>query len=169
MARKSFITVLCLLVLVSFSLTGCLTTTQKGSAIGTGVGAGAGAGIGAIFGGSKGALIGAGIGALSGAAGGALVGDQQDKRREQAEREALQRQLEIERQSPSQENKTKIEEHYEYVKKKEWIDTSKEERIWVEGYEDDERKVEGHYETKTIPSGYWKEYEEKVLIPEHYE
>ncbi|MGR3219939.1 MAG: YMGG-like glycine zipper-containing protein [Candidatus Anammoxibacter sp.] len=168
MANKSLIIVLSLTVITAFCFTGC-TTTQKSSGMGAGLGAGLGAAIGAAFGGGKGALIGAGIGALTGAAGGAMVGDQADQKREQAERSELQRQLEMERKSSSGQGKSFIEGHNEYVKKRKWVDTSKQERVWVEEFEDENRKVDGHYETRNVPGGYWNEYEEKTWIPDHYE
>ena len=167
--RNKFVSVLiCVLTVTAFSLTGC-TTTQQGAGIGAGAGAGIGALIGNAIGGGKGALIGAGIGALTGATGGAIAGDQVDKKREEAEKLEMQRQLEAEKMSNSGEGKTFIEGHYEYAKKKKWVDTSKQERVWVEEFQDENKKVEGHYETRTVPSGYWEEYEEKTWIPEHYE
>lgn len=170
MVNRRFVVGLSVLSMSFLFFTGCnMTQTQRGAAVGTGVGAGLGAAIGSAIGGKKGALIGSGIGALTGAAGGSMVGDQMDARREEAEKIELQRQLEVEKQSRSGDGKTFIEGHHEYVKKKKWIDTSTRERVWVEGYEDNNRKVEGHYETRDVPSGRWEEYEEKVWIPDHYE
>lgn len=62
-----------------------------------------------------------------------------------------------------------IHGHYEYVKKRKWVDTSKRERVWVEERIVGDRRIEGHYEHRKIPSGYWQEYEEKIWIPAHYE
>lgn len=166
--NRTFIVVLFSFLIIGFCLSGC-TTTQQGAGVGAGAGAGLGAVIGSAFGGGKGALIGAGIGALTGATGGAIVGDHMDKQREEAEKAELQRQLETEKLSNSGAGQSFIEGHYEYVKKKKWVDTSSQERVWVEEFEDDERKVEGHYEKRNIPSGHWEEYEEKTWIPDHYE
>ena len=64
---------------IAIVTSGCLTTTQKGAAIGTGAGAALGTGFGALAGNaSMGAMVGAGVGAL----GGALAGDYADKKRE---------------------------------------------------------------------------------------
>ncbi|KAA3603892.1 MAG: hypothetical protein D8M57_05045 [Candidatus Scalindua sp. AMX11] len=154
------------MAVVSILTAGCLTTTQKSAGVGTGVGAALGAGIGAIVGDPA---LGAAIGAGAGALGGALVGDSMDKKREDRERADMQRQLELERQSSSGQGKNYIEGHYEYVKKREWVDTSKKERVWVEERVDGDRRIEGHYEDRLVPSGNWNEYEEKTWIPAHYE
>ncbi|GJQ60733.1 MAG: hypothetical protein SCALA701_35340 [Candidatus Scalindua sp.] len=165
MNRKVFLFVIGMAV-VSILTAGCLTTTQKSAGVGTGVGAALGAGIGAIVGDPA---LGAAIGAGAGALGGALVGDSMDKKREDRERADMQRQLELERQSSSGQGKNYIEGHYEYVKKREWVDTSKKERVWVEERVDGDRRIEGHYEDRLVPSGNWNEYEEKTWIPAHYE
>lgn len=165
MSKKYIFAAVCV-ASISILATGCLTTTQKGAAVGTGAGAALGAGIGALTGSpAMGAAIGAGAGAL----GGALVGDHLDKKREAAEKAQMERQLEMERKSSSGEGKNYIEGHYEYVKKRKWVDTSKKERIFVEERMEGDRRIEGHYEDRNVPSGYWQEYEEKVWIPEHYE
>lgn len=165
MSKKFIFAAVCV-ASISILATGCLTTTQKGAAVGTGAGAALGAGIGALTGSpAMGAAIGAGAGAL----GGALVGDHLDKKREAAEKAQMERQLEMERKSSSGEGKNYIEGHYEYVKKRKWVDTSKKERIFVEERMEGDRRIEGHYEDRNVPSGYWQEYEEKVWIPEHYE
>jgi len=107
---------------ISMLTAGCMTTTQKGTAVGTGVGAALGTGIGALAGhAGMGAIVGAGAGAV----GGALVGDHMDQKRDEAEKANLRRQLELERQSGSGRGQNKIEGHYEYVKKRKWVDTSK--------------------------------------------
>ena len=165
MSRKIILAAVCVAAISIFA-GGCMTTTQKGTAVGTGVGAAVGAGIGAIVGDPA---MGAAIGAGAGAVGGALVGDDMDKKREAAEKADLQRQLELERQSSSGRGQNKIDGHYEYVKKRKWVDTSKSERVWVEERIEGDRRIEGHYEDRNVPSGYWQEYEEKVWIPEHYE
>lgn len=162
---KIVITFLSVMILL-ICTTGCLTTTQKSSGIGAGVGAALGAGIGALIGDpAMGAAIGAGAGSL----GGALVGDHMDKKREEAEKADLERQLELEKQFGSGEGKNYIEAHYEYVQKRKWVDTSKKERVWVEERDEDDRRIEGHYEERLVPSGYWEEYEEKTWVPAHHE
>ncbi len=166
MYRKIIIAVLCVASIAILS-TGCqMTGTQKGTAAGAGVGAALGAGIGALTGNAAmGAAIGAGVGAV----GGGLTGDHMDKKREAAEKADLQRQLELERQSGSGQGQNKVDAHYEYIKKRKWVDTSKKERVWVEERIEGDRRIEGHYQDRNVPSGYWQEYEEKVWIPEHYE
>ncbi|KHE92278.1 MAG: hypothetical protein K8F52_09260 [Candidatus Scalindua rubra] len=165
MYKKTIIAVMCVAA-ISVLTTGCMTTTQKGTVGGAGLGAALGAGIGALTGNAgMGAAIGAGVGAV----GGGLAGDHMDKKREAAEKADMQRQLEMERQSGSGKGLNKIEAHYEYVKKRKWVDTSKKERVWVEERIEGDRRVEGHYQDRNVPSGYWQEYEEKVWVPEHYE
>ena len=163
MSKKIIFVCICFAT-ISMLTAGCMTTTQKGTAVGTGVGAALGTGIGALAGhAGMGAIVGAG------AVGGALVGDHMDQKREVAEKANLRRQLELERQSGSGRGQNKIEGHYEYVKRRKWVDTSGKERIWVEERNDGERRIEGHYEDRNVPSGYWQEYEEKIWIPGHYE
>ena len=166
MYKKIIIAVVCVATIAILS-TGCqMTGTQKGTAAGAGLGAALGAGIGALTGNAgMGAAIGAGVGAV----GGGLTGDHMSKKREAAEKADLQRQLELERQSGSSQGQNKIDAHYEYVKKRKWVDTSKNERVWVEERVDGDRRIEGHYEDRNVPSGHWDEYEEKIWIPEHYE
>ncbi|HLG31280.1 MAG TPA: hypothetical protein VI387_13810, partial [Candidatus Brocadiales bacterium] len=69
----------------------------------------------------------------------------------------------------SGQGKTFVQGHYEYINKKEWIDTTKTERVWVPEHTEGDRTIEGHYEEKPVPGGYWREYQEKVWIPDHYE
>ena len=164
MYKKIIIAIVCVAAIAVLS-TGC-TTTQKSTAAGTGIGAALGAGIGALAGN---AAMGAAIGAGAGAAGGALVGSNKEKKRVEAEKADLERQLELERQSGSGRGLNKIDAHYEYIKKRKWVDTSKKERVWVEERIEGDRRIEGHYQDRNVPSGYWQEYEEKVWIPEHYE
>ena len=165
MSRKIILAVICVAA-ISVLATGCMTTTQKGAVAGTGIGAALGAGIGALTGSpAMGAAIGAGVGAV----GGALIGDNIDKKREAAERANLQRQLELERQSSSGQGKNYIEGHNEYVKKRKWVDTSEKTKVFVEERIEGDRRIEGHYEDRNVPSGYWQEYEEKIWIPSHYE
>ncbi len=158
-------TVMCVMVIAIIS-SGCLTTTQKGTAIGTGAGAALGTGFGALAGSaSTGALIGAGVGAVSGA----LAGDYMDRKREETEYAQLQRQLYMERQSRSGQGKHYIEGHHEYVKKRKWVDSSRKERVWIAERFEGERRIEGHYEERLAPSGHWQEYEEKTWVPGHHE
>jgi len=163
--KQIIVSIICIAAL-SVLATGCMTTTQKGTGLGAGIGAGLGAGIGALTGNTG---MGAAIGAGAGAVGGALVGDHMDKKREAAEKAALYRQLELERQSSFGQGRQKIDGHYEYIKKRKWADTTKTEKVWVEERYEGDRRIEGHYEDRSVPSGYWQEYEEKVWIPEHYE
>ncbi len=114
MSRKIILAVICV-ASIAILATGCMTTTQKGTAAGAGVGAALGAGIGALTGNAG---MGAAIGAGAGAVGGALVGDHMDTKREAAEKAELERQLELERQSSSGQGQNYIEGHYEYVKKR---------------------------------------------------
>ncbi len=81
----------------------------------------------------------------------------------------MERQLELERKAGSGEGKNYIEEHYEYVKKRKWIDTSQKEKVWVEERVEGDRRIDPHYEDRLVPSGYWEEYEEKIWVPSHYE
>ncbi len=160
------ITAVVCIAAIAILATGCMTTTQKSTAVGAGTGAALGAGIGALTGSPA---MGAAIGAGAGAVGGALVGDHMDQKREEAERAEMQRQLELERKASSGQGKNLIDGHYEYVKKRKWVDTSKKERVWVDERYEGNRRIEGHYEEKLIPGGHWQEYEEKTWIPEHYE
>lgn len=96
------------IILLLFAINGCMTTTQKGAAVGTGAGALLGAGIGALTGHpGMGALIGGGLGA----AGGALVGDNIDNKREEMEKAQHNREIEMET------VKTKDEEETIYTRK----------------------------------------------------
>ena len=165
MYKKIIIAVVCVAA-ISILTTGCMTTTQKGTVGGAGIGAALGAGIGALAGNAgMGAAIGAGVGAV----GGGLIGDNMDRKREDSEKADLERQLELERQTGSTQGQNKIDAHYEYIKKRKWVDTSESERVWVEERLEGDRRIEGHYEDRNVPSGYWQEYEEKVWIPEHFE
>ena len=119
--KQIIVSIICIAAL-SVLATGCMTTTQKGTGLGAGIGAGLGAGIGALTGNTG---MGAAIGAGAGAVGGALVGDHMDKKREAAEKAALYRQLELERQSSFGQGRQKIDGHYEYIKKRKWADTTK--------------------------------------------
>ncbi len=79
------------------------------------------------------------------------------------------RQLALEKQKSSGQGKNYIEGHYEYVKKRKWVDTSKKERVWVDERYEDERRIEGHYEERLVALGHWQEYEEKTWVPGHHE
>jgi hypothetical protein len=138
---------MCIAVL-SILTTGCLTTTQKGAIIGTGVGTATGTMIGTFTGNTA---MGAAIGAGTGAVGGALVGDHMDQKREEAERAEMQRQLALERQSSSGQGKNLIDGHYEYVKKRKWVD---------ERYEGDRRSDWVDVKIMTTP--------EKEIIKKYY-
>ena len=171
---KSTFLAVCLVLATASS--GCLSA-QQSTGVGTLGGAGAGAGIGALLGNPMlGALIGAGLGAI----GGALAKDQIEKRERKKEVKELEEQLMEGRKEPAKEgsgskatatasDKTFVEGHNEYVMKKEWIDTSEKERVWIEEKMEGDRRIEGHYEERLVPSGYWELNEEKVWIPDHYE
>lgn len=58
-----------------------------------------------------------------------------------------------------------IKGHWGYVKKKRRVETGKRERVWVPERIEGNRRIEGHYEQKWVPGGYWEEYTEKVWIP----
>ncbi|HPA45495.1 MAG TPA: YMGG-like glycine zipper-containing protein [bacterium] len=150
-----------LLVAAPLVLTGCTTlqTTAVGTALGAGVGAIAGHQSGRA---GEGVAIGAGAGALTGA----LVGSMMENHALKAERRAIERSNRV---AYSGGSGNWIDGHYEYVVKKEWVDTTTTERVWVKEYQDGDRRIEGHYEVRKVPSGYYREYEEKIWIPGHYE
>ena len=154
------------LVIISLLTTGCQTTSKQSAGMGTGIGTLLGAGIGALLGDPG---LGMAIGAGAGSLGGAVVGDQLEKKRAEAEKAELERQLEPERKAESGEGKNYIEGHNEYVKKRIWIDTSQKEKVFVEERIEGDRRIESHYENRLVPSGYWEEYEEKIWVPSHYE
>ena len=169
---KGMFLAICLLLPVASA--GCLAS-QNTTGVGALGGAGAGAGIGAVLGNpGLGALVGAGIGAL----GGALVQDHLEKKKMENESKELEKQLTEGRETLAKENsgqkpaatdKSFIEGHYEHVVGKKWVDTSKKEHVWVEEKVEGDRRIEGHYEDRLVPSGYWEVYEEKIWIPDHYE
>ncbi len=165
---------LCLVLIVGLAVTGAgCTETQKGAGVGALAGGAGGALIGSFFGvPGMGAAIGAGGGAL----GGALIGDQMEKKDRDKEKQELEQQLQEKDQqvqaaemNRSNEGKTFIQGHYEYINKKQWVDTTTTERVWVPETVEGDRTIEGHYEEKPIPSGHWEEYTEKVWVPDHYE
>ncbi len=129
-------------------------------------GGAAGAGIGAAFGNPLlGAMVGLGLGTV----GGTLVQDHLDKKQAEKERKELEEQLEATNPPNKKRQKSFIEGHYEYIMKNKWVDTSKRERVWVEERMEEDKKIEGHFEERTVPSGYWEEFQEKVWVPDHYE
>jgi len=163
------------LIAATALLFGCTATEQ-----GAGVGAASGAGLGAIIGHQSGhGGEGAAIGAAAGAIVGGMIGHQVDKEQQgrqmdQAYEEGIR---DGRRGTPSSgsglsEGKgsgTWVEGHYEYVTKKEWVDTTKTERVWVEEQVLGNRRIEAHWEERKVPSGFWRSYEEKIWIPGHYE
>jgi hypothetical protein len=52
-----------------------------------------------------------------------------------------------------------------YVKKKRWVEAGKWERVWIPERREGNRRIEGHYEQRWVPGGYWEEYMERVWIP----
>jgi hypothetical protein len=150
-------------------LSGCTATEQ-----GAGIGAATGAGLGAIIGHQSGqAGEGAAIGAAAGAITGGLIGHQADKK--QHRQEVNRAYQEGRRDAPkgpeasAGSKGTWVEGHYEYVTKKEWVDTTTRERVWVEEQVIGDRRIEGHWEERDVPSGHWRSYEEKTWVPGHYE
>ncbi|MFV1976007.1 MAG: glycine zipper domain-containing protein, partial [Candidatus Scalindua sp.] len=92
MRNKVAFAIMCLAI-ISILATGCQTTTKKSSGIGAGIGTILGAGIGALLGDPG---LGMAIGAGAGSLGGAVVGSQLEKKRAEAEKAELERQLEPE-------------------------------------------------------------------------
>ena len=80
--RKSLVAII---ILVAFTLSGCATDTKKkkGALLGAGIGTIVGAGVGYAVGGGKGAAIGAGSGMLVGGLTGAAIGNYMDKQEEE--------------------------------------------------------------------------------------
>lgn len=151
---------------------GCTATEQ-----GAGIGAMTGAGLGAIIGHQSGrGGEGAAIGAAAGAIAGGLIGHQADKEQYQMRRSQVYEQgrwdsrAEVPSSGPAVKGRgTWVEGHYEYVTKQEWVDTTTTERVWVEEQVIGNRRIEGHWEERPVPSGYWRTYEEKTWVPAHYE
>jgi len=166
MAIRILVSVLGVFLLLS----GCTATEQ-----GAGIGAATGAGLGAIIGHqSKEAGPGAAIGAAAGALVGGLIGhevekDQQKKEVESAYQQGRQDSSGSSVSSSSSGKGTWVEGHYEYVTKKEWVDTTTRERVWVEEQVIGDKRIEGHWVERDVPSGYWRSYEEKTWIPGHFE
>ena len=154
-----------LVLAVPLTLGGCSTigtATTVGTALGAGLGAIAGNQCGRA---GEGTAIGAGVGALTGA----VVGSIMENREMQAERRVLEHHRRVVYSEPYRGSGTWIDGHYEYVQKKEWVDATTSERVWVKEYWDGNRRIEAHYEVRKVPSGYWRDYEEKIWVPGHYE
>ncbi|MFN3466981.1 MAG: hypothetical protein ACK4WF_04665, partial [Candidatus Brocadiales bacterium] len=92
-----------------------------------------------------------------------------DKKRAEKEKKELEEQLEVANPPTPSPQKSFIEGHYEYIKKKRWVDTSTRERVWVEERQEEGKKIEAHFEDRLTPSGHWEEVEEKTWVPDHYE
>lgn len=88
MKGKMFIAVMVVLIVCLLSFGGCKTSAGTGGLIGTGIGAIAGQAIG---GDTKSTLIGAALGGGTGY----IIGDQQDKKKTQAEMENLRQEMNI--------------------------------------------------------------------------
>jgi len=157
---------------ISALLVGCTATEQ-----GAGIGAASGAGLGAIIGHQSGETgEGAAIGAAAGALVGGLIGHQVDKEEQQRALDNAYRQGRYD--APGQVSGSAsrrrgkgnwIDGHYEYVTKKEWVDTTTTERVWVEEQVIGDRRIEAHWEERQVPDGHWRTYEEKTWVPGHYE
>ena len=160
------------LLVTATLFSGCTATEQ-----GAGIGAASGAGLGAIIGhqsghAGEGALIGAGAGAVLGG----LIGHDIEKREHEEEVEDAYEQGRRDSRTetgrsdrPTTGKGDWVEGHYEYVTKKEWVDTTTRERVWVEEQVIGDRRVEAHWEERDVPSGHWRTYEEKTWVPGHYE
>ena len=107
MRSKIIITFLSI-AFVSILTTGCLSTTQKGAVIGAGVGTATGTMVGTFTGNTA---MGAALGAGAGVVGGALVGDHLDKNREEQEKVERYRQLELEKQNSSAQEREYAKRH----------------------------------------------------------
>ena len=150
-----------LLVVALMMLVGC-TTVQHSAATGGMLGAMTGAIIGHQSGeAAAGAGIGAGVGALLGA----LAQDYTDHVEERAVREYRAREGISASRYDYRGGTRSVDSHYEYEKKRVWVDTSHDERVWVPEHYAGGRRIEGHYETKHIVDGYWKTVEEKIWVP----
>lgn len=153
-----------LYLLTLFLVSGCLS--DQADTVGMAGGTAAGAGIGAALGSPGiGAIIGLGLGSI----GGKFAQDRINKTRAEKEKKELEKQLEAANPPAILPQKNFIEGHYEYIMKNRWVDTSKVERVWVGEHLEEGKKIEGHFEERLVPSGYWEEYEDKVWIPDHYE
>ncbi|MFH1738657.1 MAG: YMGG-like glycine zipper-containing protein [bacterium] len=163
--KKHYMVGMALFLTAPLLFAGC-TTMGTSTALGTMMGAGLGAVAGNQSGrAGEGAAIGAGVGALTGALVGSVMENQQIK----TERRVLERQRRVAYSVPAPSSGTWIDGHYEHVRKSEWVDTTTSERVWVREYWDGNRRIDAHYEVRKVPSGYWREYEEKIWVPGHYE
>jgi len=150
-------------ILASLLLTcvGCATLEQ--SAI---TGGALGAMTGAIIGHQSGeTAAGAGIGTAVGIVAGALAHDYTDHVRENAVEEYRM----YHESRPSgyawRSGTKSVDGHYEYETKRVWVDTSRDERVWVPEHYAGSRRIEGHWETRHISDGNWKAIEEKTWVP----
>jgi len=140
---------------------GC-TTIQRSAATGAMLGAMTGAIIGHQSGETAaGAGIGAGVGALVGA----LAQDYTDHVEERAIREYRAGYRRSSLPYDYRGSTRSVQGHYEYQTRRVWVDTSRDERVWVPEHYAGGRRIEGHYETKHITDGYWKTIEEKIWVP----
>lgn len=173
-----------LLLALAFVGAGCAGMAEHKGATGAGAGALGGAAAGAAIGSAFGVP---GLGAAIGAGGGALigktVGDEMQRKDDKREVEELKRkveELEATKKTASPESATPgtaggaagkkfVAGHWEYNKNKRWVDTTKIERVYVPEHTEGDKRIDGHYEDRSIPGGYWEEYEEKVWVPDHYE
>ena len=157
MRKVELITAVLLVAMVA----GC-TTVQQSAATGGMLGAMTGAIIGHQSGeAAAGAGIGAGVGALLGA----LAQDYTDHVEERAIREYRAGYRTYSGPYYYRGATRSVDGHYEYGKKRVWIDASRDERVWVPEHYAGGRRIEGHYETKHITDGYWKTIEEKIWVP----
>ncbi|HHT9120810.1 MAG TPA: glycine zipper domain-containing protein [Candidatus Hypogeohydataceae bacterium YC41] len=170
------------LLALALVTSGCETMSEHKQAAGTVVGAGAGAAAGAAIGSAFGVP---GLGAAIGAGGGGLIGNviggEMQKKQEKKEMEELRQKVqelestkkatspEASSAAPSTVEKRFVAGHFEFIKKKRWVDATKTERVWVPESTEGDKRIEGHYEERSIPGGNWEEYEEKVWVPDHYE
>jgi len=144
------------------AIAGGCTTLQRSAATGGMLGAMTGAIIGHQSGETAaGAGIGAGVGALVGA----LAQDYTDHVEERAVREYRAGYRTYSRPYDYRAVTKSVDGHYEYQTRRVWVDTSRDERVWVPEHYAGGRRIEGHYETKHITDGYWKSIEEKIWVP----
>jgi len=99
-----------------------------------------------------GAVIGAGVGALLGA----LSHDYTDYVEERAVAEYRARHGVPASRYSYRRVTGSVDGRYEYERRRVWVDTSRDERVWVPEHYAGGRIIEGHHETKHIIDGYWK-------------
>jgi uncharacterized protein YcfJ len=154
-------TILLIVVILSVAVVNGCTTLQRSAATGGMLGAMTGAIIGHQSGeAGAGAGIGAGVGALVGA----LAQDYTDyvEQRAIAEYRAGYRTSSLP--CDYRGGTRSVDGHYEYETRRVWVDTSRDERVWVPEHYAGGRRIEGHHETKHITDGYWKTIEEKIWV-----